>query len=192
MKIVIHSLPSCFSFTVHLRILRSLGNIFAQTSEARFPRCRYLGKGVVVFPRCPWPTRGCHEVCRLIFDKCRFLAALSELSVTANFRQCGIQLFARVSPEYNARFVRIYICVCVCVLYVGQLKTSSRYTSSPPMSSLLHAILRRLFTRRNNRGKHEVLDCFRLVLLPRIYNYVPFRGFRSFLNFPVDVRRLHV
>ena len=76
--------------------------------------------------------------------------ALSELSVTANFRQCGIQLFARVSPEYNARLVRIYVCVCVCVYYTLVNWKPLHDTQVRPR--LLHVILRRLFTRRNNRG----------------------------------------
>lgn len=115
MKIVILSLSSCFSFTVHLRILRSLGNIFTQTSEPRFPRCRYLGKGVAVFLRCPWPTRGCHEVCRLIFDKCRFLVAVYRSFLSRQtFASAASNYLLAFHPEYNARLVRI--CVRVCTI----------------------------------------------------------------------------
>lgn len=113
------------------------------------------------FPRCPWPTRGSRTVCRLIFDKRRFLVVLSELSVTANFRLCGIQLFARISPEHNTRLVDVrytYTRWSTENLFTTHKLVVDVVVVARHSPSAFHA------TKQSGKRKFEDLDRVRLVL----------------------------
>lgn len=134
------------------------------------------------FPRCPWPTRGSRAVCRLIFDKQRFLVVLSELSRQTfasaafncllafhNTRLIDIRdTYTRWSTENLFTTYKLVLDVVVVVRH------------SP---SAFHA------TKQSGKHKFEDLDRVQLVL-PWIYTYDFFDDFDFSVS--IDIHRLYV